>query len=57
MRKWVIIGSLSAGFAFAGVCDEVDLRKHLPFLPENVDVVERREVYSLCEMVLKDGGG
>jgi len=54
MRKWLIIGSLSAGFVFAGVCDEVDLRKHLPFLPEGVEVVEKREVYSLCEMVLRE---
>lgn len=44
-------------FAFAGVCDEVDLRRHLPFLPEGVKVVERREVFSLCEMVLRDRGG
>ena len=44
-------------FAFAGVCDEVDLSKHLPFLPETVKVVEKREVYSLCEMVLRDRGG
>ncbi len=44
-------------FAFAGVCDEVDLKRHLPFLPEGVEVVEKREVYSLCEMVLKDRGG
>jgi thiol:disulfide interchange protein DsbC len=57
MRKWLFIGSLVGGFAFAGVCNEVDLRKHLPFLPENVEVVEKREVYSLCEMVLKDRGG
>jgi thiol:disulfide interchange protein DsbC len=57
MRKWLAIGSLWSGFVFAGVCDEVDLSKHLPFLPETVKVVERREVYSLCEMVLKDGGG
>jgi thiol:disulfide interchange protein DsbC len=57
MRKWVVIGSLLSGVAFAGVCDEVDLRRHLPFLPENVEVVEKREVYSLCEMVLRDGGG
>jgi thiol:disulfide interchange protein DsbC len=54
MRKWLIIGSLSVGFAFAGVCDEVDLRKHLPFLPEGVEVLEKREVYSLCEMVLRE---
>ncbi len=46
-----------ASFAFAGVCDEVDLKRHLPFLPEAVEVVENREVYSLCEMVLKDRGG
>jgi len=44
-------------FAFAGVCDEVDLKRHLPFLPEGVKVVEKREVFSLCEMVLRDGGG
>ena len=57
MRKWLFIGSLVSSFAFAGVCDEVDLSKHLPFLPEDVKVVEKSEVYSLCEMVLKDGGG
>jgi len=57
MRKWLFISSLASSFAFAGVCDEVDLKKHLPFLPEAVEVVERREVYSLCEMVLKDRGG
>ena len=48
---------MAGGFAFAGVCDEVDLKKHLPFLPEAVEVVEKREVYSLCEMVLRDRGG
>jgi len=57
MRKWLIIGSFVSSFAFAGVCDEVDLRRHLPFLPEAVEVVEKREVYSLCEMVLRDRGG
>jgi len=57
MRKWAFIGSLVASFAFAGVCDEVDLRRHLPFLPDSVKVVEKREVYSLCEMVLKDREG
>jgi thiol:disulfide interchange protein DsbC len=57
MRKWLAVGSLWVGFAFAGVCNEVDLRRHLPFLPEGVKVVEKREVYSLCEMVLKDRGG
>jgi thiol:disulfide interchange protein DsbC len=57
MRKWVAVGSFVVGFAFAGVCDEVDLKKHLPFLPESVQVVEKREVYSLCEMVLRDRGG
>lgn len=46
-----------SGLAFAGVCDEVDLRKHLPFLPDSVNVVEKREVFSLCEMVLRDRGG
>jgi thiol:disulfide interchange protein DsbC len=57
MRKWAFIGSLVANFVFAGVCDEVDLQRHLPFLPDSVKVVEKREVYSLCEMVLKDRGG
>jgi len=57
MRKWAFIGSLVASFAFAGVCDEVDLQRHLPFLPDSVKVVEKREVYSLCEMVLRDRGG
>jgi thiol:disulfide interchange protein DsbC len=55
--RWLVIGSLVGSFAFAGVCDEVDLSKHLPFLPEAVKVVEKREVFSLCEMVLKDRGG
>jgi thiol:disulfide interchange protein DsbC len=57
MRKWITVGSLVSSFAFAGVCDEVDLRRHLPFLPEAVEVVEKRKVYSLCEMVLRDRGG
>jgi thiol:disulfide interchange protein DsbC len=55
--RWLVIGSLVGSFAFAGVCDEVDLSKHLPFLPEAVKVVEKRDVFSLCEMVLKDRGG
>jgi thiol:disulfide interchange protein DsbC len=57
MRKLVVIGSLMSSMAFAGVCDEVDLQKHIPFLPDSVKVVDKREVFSLCEIVVKDRGG
>jgi thiol:disulfide interchange protein DsbC len=59
MRRLTLLWGLlvSAGFSFAGVCDEVDLSKHIPFLPGSVKVVSKREVYSLCEMVLQDRGG
>lgn len=42
---------------FASVCNEVNLREHLPLMPERVEVVSKQERNGLCELVLKDGGG
>ena len=39
---------------FAGVCEEVKISDHVPVPPYTVE--SKREVFGLCEMVLKIGG-
>lgn len=53
MKKFlVLLGVIS--FSFANVCNEVNLRNHLPALPSNVKIISKKEKYGLCEIVLKD---
>lgn len=52
-----ILFGLSVGFAQE--CDKVsvqDLRKHLPFIPDSVEIVQKREVAGLCEVVIAEKG-
>lgn len=52
-----ILFGLSVGFSQE--CDKVglaDLKKHLPFIPESVQIVHKREVAGLCEVVVVEGG-
>lgn len=56
MRK-IILPILMVKIGFASVCNEVNLREHLPLMRERVEVVSKQERNGLCELVLKDGGG
>lgn len=47
----------TAGLGFAGVCDEGLLKEHLPFIPQNLRIVSKREVGSFCEFIVKDRQG
>ena len=40
-----------AGIGYSGVCD-FDLKTHLPNIPPSAEVVEKREVHGLCEIVV-----
>jgi len=53
MKKFYL-AFLFSYFAFAGVCDEVYLARHVPIPPHTVE--SKREVFGLCEMILNVGG-
>jgi len=57
MKKGIVLGLFGyVSLAIAGVCDKVNLQEHLPFIPSNVKIMQKKEKYGLCEIVLKDKG-
>jgi len=54
--KKAALGLFLASLSFADVCEQVQLKKHLPYMPDNVEILSKREVFGLCEFVLKSGG-
>jgi len=52
MRAIALLSTLFV-FSFADVCEQVDLKKHFPFMPSDVEVLQKREVFGLCELVVR----
>ncbi|HIQ48507.1 MAG TPA: DsbC family protein [Aquifex aeolicus] len=49
MKKFSAFVSL-VSISFAGICDKVDLKKHVPVPSFRVE--SKREIYGLCEMII-----
>ena len=49
----ILLFLLSLSVVFGSVCEGVDLKRHFPFMPSDVEVLQKREVFGLCELVIR----